>query len=117
MRRQITLDKFKPALVVLFEKEYEAKEIIICYPEISHRGYISAVFKPDMDLLPGNLKVFLNVELSAEYYFNGSIRDAEDTVFLGFDPLIVGNVKILNQWREDKKEGSTLLGNPSRRET
>jgi|GEM_PF-779098 len=108
VRRQITLDKFKPALVVLFEKEYEAKEIIICYPEISHRGYISAVFKPDMDLLPGNLKVFLNGELSAEYYFNGSIRDAEDTVFLGFDPLIVGNVKILNQWREDIK-GKQIL--------
>ena len=42
------------------------------------------------------------------YYFNGSIRDAEDTVFLGFDPLIVGNVKILNQWREDIK-GKQIL--------
>ncbi|MFZ8835125.1 MAG: DUF4139 domain-containing protein, partial [Candidatus Caldipriscus sp.] len=103
VKRQITLDRFKPALIVLFEREYEAREIVSCYPELSQKGYLSAIFKPDMDLLPGNLKVFLNGELSAEYYFNGSVRDAEDTVFLGFDPFIVGDVKVINQTREDIK--------------
>jgi hypothetical protein len=103
VKRHITLDRFKPALIVLFEREYEAKEIVSCYPELSQKGYLSAIFKPDMDLLPGNLKVFLNGELSAEYYFNGSVRDAEDTVFLGFDPFIVGDVKVISQTREDIK--------------
>jgi hypothetical protein len=103
VKRQMTLDRFKPALIVLFEREYEAREIVSCYPELSQKGYLSAIFKPDMDLLPGNLKVFLNGELSAEYYFNGSVRDAEDTVFLGFDPFIVGDVKVINQTREDIK--------------
>ncbi|MCC6011678.1 DUF4139 domain-containing protein [Candidatus Caldipriscus sp.] len=93
VKRQMTLDRFKPALIVLFEREYEAREIVSCYPELSQKGYLSAIFKPDMDLLPGNLKVFLNGELSAEYYFNGSVRDAEDTVFLGLDPFIVGDVE------------------------
>jgi hypothetical protein len=103
VKRQMTLDRFKPALIVLFEREYEAREIVLCYPELSQKGHLSAIFKPDMDLLPGNLKVFLNGELSAEYYFNGSVRDAEDTVFLGFDPFIVGDVKVINQTREDIK--------------
>jgi hypothetical protein len=103
VKRHITLDRFKPALIVLFEREYEAREIVSCYPELSRKGYLSAIFKPDIDLLPGNLKVFLNGELSAEYYFNGSVRDAEDTVFLGFDPFIVGDVKVISQTREDIK--------------
>jgi hypothetical protein len=64
VKRHITLDRFKPALIVLFEREYEAREIVLCYPELSQKGYLSAIFKPDMDLLPGNLKVFLNGELS-----------------------------------------------------
>jgi len=45
VKRQITLDRFKPALIVLFE-------IVSCYPELSQKGYLSAIFKPDMDLLP-----------------------------------------------------------------
>jgi hypothetical protein len=51
VKRQMTLDRFKPALIVLFEREYEAKEIVSCYPELSQKGYLSAIFKPDIDLL------------------------------------------------------------------
>jgi hypothetical protein len=38
VKRQMTLDRFKPALIVLFEREYEAREIVSCYPELSQKG-------------------------------------------------------------------------------
>ncbi|MEO0149777.1 MAG: DUF4139 domain-containing protein, partial [candidate division WOR-3 bacterium] len=99
--KEITFDRLKPAIAELFEKTYKVKELAFIYPELSERAYISVVFKPDMDLPGGNIKVFFNGELSADYFYKGTQRDEEDTLFLGFDPFITGDVKLLEQKRTD----------------
>lgn len=101
INKEITFDRLKPAIAELFEKTYKVDELVSIYPEFSEKAYISVVFKPDIDLPSGDMKVFLNGEFSADYRYEGAQRDEEDTLFLGFDPFITGNVKILDQNRTD----------------
>ena len=111
INREITFDRSNPAIAQLFEKTYKVKELVFIYPELSEKAYISAVFKPDMDLPSGNMKVFFNGELLADYFYKGAQRGEEDTLFLGFDPFIKGNVKLLEQKRKDD-----IMGKKTREE-
>lgn len=101
IEKEIIFDKFKPAITELFEKNYKVNEMAFIYPELSEKGYINVIFTPDVDLPAGNLKVLFNGEFSADYFYNGTQRGEEDTIFLGFDQFITGKVKLLEQKRRD----------------
>ncbi len=92
---------FKTTVLKLYEKTYPCKSIIVSYPEMSERGIMKVLFKPDMDLLSGGMDVMVKGELVASYRYDGATRGVEDTIFAGFEPFIIGSVKIVSQKRDD----------------
>lgn len=103
INRKVVIDRERNSVVKLFEKTYEGREVLEAYPEISDKGLIKFIFTPDADLPKGQMDVLYNGEYSANYMYDGSIRDNEDTLFLGFDPSITCEIKLLSQKKSDVK--------------
>ncbi|NPA79805.1 MAG: DUF4139 domain-containing protein [Thermotogae bacterium] len=97
------------SLIPLFRKSLSARYERFIYPEISPKAYFQAIFKPDEDLLAGHMDVYMGGELVASFKYDGGQRGVEDTVFAGYDPLIVGDVKLVRQEKKDRKKNKRLF--------
>ncbi len=97
------------AQIPLFRRTYEAEYLTTAYPEINPKAYISAVFTPDEDLTSGMATVYLDNEMTAHYHYLGERRGVPDTLFVGYDPFITGEVKLLSQKRRDRRKGKKLF--------
>ncbi len=103
INRKVVLDRERSSVVKLFKKTYKGRELIEAYPEISDKGLIKFIFTPDVDLPKGQIDILYNGEYSANYMYDGSRRGKEDTLFLGFDPSIRCEIKLLSQKKRDVK--------------
>ncbi len=93
------------AQIPLFKRTYDAHYLTTAYPEVSPRAYMSAVFTPDEDLASGRATVYLDGEMTARYTYEGGKRGVPDTLFVGYDPFVTGEVKLISQKRRDRRRG------------
>ncbi len=97
------------AQIPLFKRTYDAHYLTTAYPESNRKAYISAVFTPDEDLASGTATVYLDNEMTARYTYAGGRRGSPDTLFVGYDPFITGEVKLVSQKRRDRRRGKNLF--------
>ncbi len=101
----IDIPPWDKAQIRLLKREYRAGFITEIYPEVEEKAYISAVFTPDLDLPPGESEVYLEGEMVSTFGYAGAQRGAEDTLFVGFDPFVRGELSLISQRRKVKGRG------------
>lgn len=87
-------------MIPLFSKTYGVEILTAVYPEMSELAFMSAIFTPDVDLSPGRMQVYVDGQFMAEYFFEGADGNIKSPIFLGYDPLIKGEVKLISKDRE-----------------